>query len=660
MHQGANWDAYGPIDNSLCQCGNCDAGFAQRIITPCTLGYPATATGSNYRPPSTFNENEALYAFQVEGNMLEMFYSDEHALTLGVYQVTDTSGKVTNYPITPKPATPQCVQGTQLVTGTTIFDGTNQQSGIDGNGAASNCATDTTTFPCGRPLTPVLFITDITGNANAKTGDWQYGGTAYLPQKLCGLWKGAVKVVTGAASPVWAFSLTVDANPTPANVNAAKTGWNLGPGADPVPLNNVMAGAFVQAYGAEIAWNLDNLGLVPASRYRFQFIVHDGDQTRTGGDVGQACINVEPACPAGFTGANCDQCDLTPQPGDGSYTYFCFPTGITLNPYTLIKIPTIKLQTDPFYYRSGGFVPRIGGTDPQGYTVTCNCKRIVKTCPKACCGLGFCNQTNGLCDCRNVSAVLQPDPNTCCPTVPFTNVCYNDGNYCSGHGFCDGSGTCICSLGADGTPDWMGVACNISVPKQPSCQQLNAMTCADCQQGSQAAGIFCTWCTAYALDNSTGLTVGVCVDAAACQLNSNPSCTIILPVVIPPCPDQCSGHGTCLNQSNTNGQKPAVCKQNPNLAACNQTLPYLLTCVCRDGYSGDNCGAAPDSIVIISTLTTAAIIGIIIAIVVVIAAVGGGGFAIAQNMAAAPVSPAMNNPLYVGAGRSGHNPLHKA
>jgi hypothetical protein len=32
--------------------------------------------------------------------------------------------------------------------------------------------------------------------------------------------------------------------------------------------------------------------LVAGHRYRAQFIVHDGDQNKDGGDVGQACVNL--------------------------------------------------------------------------------------------------------------------------------------------------------------------------------------------------------------------------------------------------------------------------------------------------------------------------------------------------------------------------------
>ncbi len=46
-----------------------------------------------------------------------------------------------------------------------------------------------------------------------------------------------------------------------------------------------------------------NHGLQPGHTYRLQFMVHDGDQNKTGGDVGQACVNVDiPDCAIGASG----------------------------------------------------------------------------------------------------------------------------------------------------------------------------------------------------------------------------------------------------------------------------------------------------------------------------------------------------------------------
>ena len=47
-----------------------------------------------------------------------------------------------------------------------------------------------------------------------------------------------------------------------------------------------------QGYGVEARWNVNHLPLQPGHVYRMQFMVHDGDQTKTGGDVGQACMTV--------------------------------------------------------------------------------------------------------------------------------------------------------------------------------------------------------------------------------------------------------------------------------------------------------------------------------------------------------------------------------
>jgi hypothetical protein len=42
-------------------------------------------------------------------------------------------------------------------------------------------------------------------------------------------------------------------------------------------------------------WNISSIPGYDASHsYRAQFMVHDGDQNKTGGDVGQACVNIVP------------------------------------------------------------------------------------------------------------------------------------------------------------------------------------------------------------------------------------------------------------------------------------------------------------------------------------------------------------------------------
>jgi len=171
--------------------------------------------------------------------------------------------------------------------------------------------------------------------------------------------------------------------------------------------------------------------------------------------------------------------------------------------------------------------------------------------------------------------------------------------------------------------------------------------------------------SAYPLSNATGLTAGTCIADGTCSLTANPSCLVITTYTPPPCPDACGGHGSCANVtrggSNCGGAGQQACSGSINQGGQNVTIPpWILVCQCNDGFNGINCANAITNVPIAVGLGVAAIIGIIIAIAVVIAAVGGGGYAIAQNMATAPVAPAMNNPLYVGAGRQGTNPLHRA
>ena len=53
-----------------------------------------------------------------------------------------------------------------------------------------------------------------------------------------------------------------------------------------------------QGYGNEVVWRLDSLNLMPGHTYRLQFMVHDGDQNKVGGDCGEACTTI--TMPASF------------------------------------------------------------------------------------------------------------------------------------------------------------------------------------------------------------------------------------------------------------------------------------------------------------------------------------------------------------------------
>jgi hypothetical protein len=235
-------------------------------LLPCTPPYPFVS--NNTQTNVAFNESTVMKGFRISTSSdgcspqaIQVFYSDEHALTLGVRQVSvKTSSKVTtitNYAVAKLATAPGSA--------------TNPDVGATAAQGGSDTA--------GRPMFPALFITDLSvgpGTTNALAGDWQYGGTGVPPTAVFGTWKGAVKTIDQTKNPA-TTTVTPDADPK-------KNNWSLGVGADPVP-----AGLANEGYGAEVRWNVNTLGLISGHQYRLYFMVHDGDQNKTGGDVGQAC-----------------------------------------------------------------------------------------------------------------------------------------------------------------------------------------------------------------------------------------------------------------------------------------------------------------------------------------------------------------------------------
>jgi hypothetical protein len=230
---------------------------------------------SNPLTSVAFNESSALAAAAMNTNngTFDVWYTDEHALTLGVNQVTviAANGTVTttNYPVSAMNANPGFVANPAIGTTATTGD----QAGAD---------------PSGRPLAPSLYITDITTDPSSRSGDWQYGGTAYAPSAVFGTWKSYAKTVDYTMGGAVTLSGATD---------PAKNGWNLGPGADKPP-----PGLATEGYTAEVRWNLSDLVnagvLLPGHNYRFYVMVHDGDQNKSGGDVGQASYQVNNPIPA--------------------------------------------------------------------------------------------------------------------------------------------------------------------------------------------------------------------------------------------------------------------------------------------------------------------------------------------------------------------------
>jgi hypothetical protein len=247
----------------------CKPGVVGPVITEC--GYPFAS--SNPLTDILFNESSVLAAVVPSGGYpfasIQLFYNDEHAMTLGVHE-TVIDGVSTSYPLSPLMMSPDVVNAP--VTGTNLILG--QQAGVD---------------PVGRPMWPALFITDITNNANAVAGDWQWGGAPVNPTYVAGTWKGAVRTVDATGA-----SITPDADP-------ARNNMNYGNGHTPP------AGAITkaEAYGTEVRWDIR---LEVGHNYRFQVMVHDGDQNKVGGDAGEACVTfcASNACPEGLSSCATD------------------------------------------------------------------------------------------------------------------------------------------------------------------------------------------------------------------------------------------------------------------------------------------------------------------------------------------------------------------
>jgi hypothetical protein len=243
-------------------------------FTPAKAVKPTLGDGlQDYPYPSSnpltsvaFNESSVLKgaALDTTNGYFDVWYSDEHALALGIGSITvkTASGSTTtNYSIAQMNGDPAVAHNPAIGSTATTGD----QAGTDVSG---------------RPMAPSLFITDTTNDPNNRSGDWQWGGQAYAPSDVFGAWKSFTRTVDYTAGTTPTVSVTTSLDP-------AKNNWNLGAGADAVP-----TGLTSEGYGAEIRWNLNDMytaGILQAGHtYRFYVIVHDGDQNKVGGDAGQA------------------------------------------------------------------------------------------------------------------------------------------------------------------------------------------------------------------------------------------------------------------------------------------------------------------------------------------------------------------------------------
>jgi hypothetical protein len=224
------------------------------------------------------------------------------------------------------------------------------------------------TDPSGRPMFPSLFITDITGldpnSVAAHGGDWQYGGTPIAPSAVYGTWKGMTETIDETGStPKIQFNVGQDPQ---------QNHWNLGPGSDTPP-----SAVQNQGYGAEVDWNVNSLGLIPGHVYRFYVMVHDGDQNKSGGDVGQACVDLvftgagpitppNNGNPAGVITKLNDSATLSQGNNPtGTVTFYLFAPGVTPNANL-----SNNVYADQVTVNGNGTYTTASGNNPGGYQAT--------------------------------------------------------------------------------------------------------------------------------------------------------------------------------------------------------------------------------------------------------------------------------------------------
>jgi len=280
--------------------------------------------------------------------------------------------------------------------------------------------------------------------------------------------------------------------------------------------------------------------------------------------------------------------------------------------------------------------------NPNALNGVC-CKKEPKDCvdPKNLCNTYKCNSATAQCDITPNSCKA----NTACYTyacVPATGVCAtsvtptctNPPPECTSNAGCDDGNRCtndLCDT-ATGLCRWENTAA--------ACDDNNLCTIDTCDPvgGCKNDPVPLDYC-----DDQSNCTVDRCDPTLGC-VNTNVSC-----VDDNACTnDYCDPFKGCLNT-------PKVC---PNTGKAKCKLDFCLngTCVSR---KADGC--AVPVVAVAAALSTAAIIGIIIGVVLCVAGVGAGGaYAYSQAAGSGSVAPVANNPIYVGSGAQGTNPLYKS
>jgi hypothetical protein len=244
------------------------AGLPGGIATAAAAGNDSCGYAS-----SSFTESTVMRWAQVNGQgksaQIVGFANDEKGLLLGVNGATPLASAPVN--------------------------GTNSHHASNASGGDPSLKD-----PSNRPFYPALYISDITNNPNATSGqyDFQSGGS---PVNLNG-GQPFIDDVFGAWSTATITNGNYTVTPPP-----AKNDWTLGTGSDQ-PVGTTFQAMGTEGYGAEVRWNASELTdgagnpLQPGHTYRVQILTHDGDQNKSGGDAGEFCVTLKiPGQPSSMT-----------------------------------------------------------------------------------------------------------------------------------------------------------------------------------------------------------------------------------------------------------------------------------------------------------------------------------------------------------------------
>jgi hypothetical protein len=283
---------------------------------------------------------------------------------------------------------------------------------------------------------------------------------------------------------------------------------------------------------------------------------------------------------------------------------------------------------------------------PNAVSGAC-CKKTPMDCtdPTDKCATYACDATQGKClatpiackpsdgcfnyTCAAATGACSTWANPACGNQPecTTHAQCNDGNACTDD-LCDFA-TSACK--------WTSIAA--------TCNDNNLCTIDECDVAALAGSSPCKYTPVAAdfCDDQSNCTIDRC-DAALGCVNENVTCADENACT----DDFCDPWKGCLHT-------PKVC-QNDGDDKCK--IWFCLSGKCEYRNATEGCGA--NVAIVAATLTTAAIIGIVVGVVLCVAGIGAGGaYAYSQAAGTGSFAPVANNPIYVGSGAQGTNPLYK-